>query len=59
MTEPYLCQAIVRYGTGEDPPEYCEHEALERSDYCPEHDPDAAEDAIAEQAERARAAAAS
>lgn len=54
--EDRLCQAETWPATLVDPPAYCEEEAAPDSDYCPDHDPDAAADRLEEIAEeRSRA----
>jgi hypothetical protein len=35
------CEAMLRRATYYDPPEYCDEDAAEDSDFCPRHDPDA------------------
>ena len=49
MPEDY-CAKQTYPGSMEEPPEYCENEAVEGSEFCPRHggiepDPDAARDA--------------
>lgn len=50
--EVRYCAEEVRPGDLESPPEFCEEEALEGSDFCYSHDPDGAAadhaDALAE-----------
>ena len=38
MTDrPEPCQALLRYATQTDPPEYCDEDAEPGSDYCANH----------------------
>lgn len=31
------CAALLRHGTQEEPPEYCDEDALEGSEFCEDH----------------------
>lgn len=46
------CLAEAHPGSHLEPPTYCDEEAIEGSDYCRGHDPDAAADRLEELAER-------
>lgn len=51
VPDPEPCGYETRHATAIDPPEYCENDALEGSEFCDMHDPDARDDYLAEQAE--------
>lgn len=56
--EPVYCNEEIRPGTLEDPPEFCENEAIEDSEFCELHDPDVLDSLLEDRAEARREAAA-